>query len=86
MVASVCSRIAGEALGVVAAADQVSERPVGRRRALEAAVEQRIGDAGLLLHAVGERDIGVGHVADIKNEIRLERRARPRDWRYCRGR
>ena len=65
--------IAGEHLGLLAAADQLAEQAVGCRRGLEAAVEQRIGNAGLLLHPVGERHVGVGHVADVEDEIRLER-------------
>ena len=58
---------------MVAAVDQGAERAVGRGGGLEAAVEQRIRYAGLLLHPVGERHIGRADVANVQNEIGLER-------------
>src|SRR5262245_14832409 len=65
--------VARKRLTLLATADQVTERAIGERNAVEAAVEQRVGDAGLLLHAVGERDIGRIDAADVENEIGLER-------------
>ena len=58
---------------MVAAVDQGAERAVGRGGGLEAAVEQRIRNAGLLLDPVGERNISRADVADVQDEIGLER-------------
>ena len=62
-----------EILALLAPPDQGAERAVADGNAGEAAVEQRIGNAGLLLHAVGERDVGRVDAADIENQIGLER-------------
>src|SRR5262249_24716967 len=50
--------VARKALALLAPPDQCAERAVAQRNALETAVEQRVGNARLLLHAVGERDVG----------------------------
>ena len=68
--------IARKRLGFVAAADQFAERAIGRGGLVETAVEQRVGNAGLLLHAIGERNVGRVGVADVENEIGLERQHR----------
>jgi len=36
------------------------------------AIEQRIGNTGLLLHAIGERNVGRIDVTHVENEIGLE--------------
>ena len=64
---------AREVLALRGPADQRAERPIGLRDAVEAPVEQGIGNAGLLLHALGERDIGRARAADVEDEIGLER-------------
>ena len=64
---------AREGLALLGPADQRAERTIGLRDAVEAAVEQRIGNAGLLLHAVGERDVGRADAADVEDEVGLER-------------
>ena len=64
---------ARKGLALLAPSDQRSERAVAERNAVEATVEQRVGDAGLLLHALGERHIGRVHAAHIENEVGLER-------------
>ena len=51
---------------------QLAEQPVDFRRLAERAVEEHIGDLGLLLHIVGERYIGGTDAADIDDQIRLE--------------
>ena len=63
----------GKGLALVAPSDQGTECAVGERNAVETAVQQSIRDAGLLLHAIGERHIGRVHAADVENEIGLER-------------
>ena len=65
--------IARERPPLLASPDQVTERAIAERDAVEAAVEQGVGDSGLLLHAVGERDIGRIDAADVGDEIGLER-------------
>src|SRR5262245_36018800 len=65
--------VARERVSLLAWSDQGSARALDARSAVTAAVEQRVGNAGLLLHAVGERDIGRIDAADIENEIGLER-------------
>lgn len=56
----------------LAPADQRASDVIGRRGGIKAAVEQRVGNAGLLLHAIGERHIGRGQTADVEDEVRLE--------------
>src|SRR6516162_9873222 len=65
--------VARKALALLAPPDQCAERAVAQRNALETAVEQCVGNARLLLHAVGERDVGRIHAADIEDEIGFER-------------
>src|SRR5262249_38859419 len=64
---------ARKALALLAPPDQCAERAVAQRNSLETAVEQRVGNARLLLHAVGERDVGRVHAADVQDEIGFER-------------
>ena len=64
-------RIGGMGLGV--ALRQLAEQAIGRSRRIEAAVEQRIRNPGLLLHPRGERDKSRRGRADVKDEVRLER-------------
>ena len=64
---------AREVLALLGPSDQRTERAIAQRDAVEAAVEQRIGNAGLLLHAFGERDIGRARAADVEDEVGLER-------------
>ena len=47
--------------------------PQRRRRSGEAAVDQHVGNAGLALHPVGQRDVGVGHRAEVEHEVGLGR-------------
>src|SRR5262249_4678064 len=65
--------VARKALALLAPPDQRAERAIAQRNALETAVEHRVGNARLLLHAVGERDIGRVHAADIEDEIAFDR-------------
>ena len=46
-----------------------SRSAAGRR--LEAAVDQDVGDLGLLLHVVGERHVGVAHGAEVEDQVGL---------------
>ena len=62
-----------ELLCVVAAAEKLTERAIGRADAVQVPVEQNIGDTTLLLNALGERREGSAHRADVDNEIGLER-------------
>src|SRR5262249_55478348 len=61
--------VAGERLGFRLAMDEFAELAVARHDRFEAAVEQRVGNAGLLLHSRGERDEGRTSRTDIENEI-----------------
>src|SRR6516162_10300683 len=65
--------VARKALALLAPPDQCAERAVAQRNALETAVEQCVGNTRLLLHAVGERDVGRVHAADVEDEIGFER-------------
>src|SRR5262249_60038579 len=65
--------VARKALALLAPPDQCAESAVAQRNAFETAVEQRVGNARLLLHAVGERDVGRVHAADVQDEIGFER-------------
>ena len=47
------------------------KQPQRRRGRLEAAVDQHVGDLGLLLHVVGERDVGVAHGAEVEDQVGL---------------
>ena len=51
--------------------EDVAQQPQRRRRRLEAAVDQDVGDLGLLLHVVGERDVGVAHGAEVEDQVGL---------------
>lgn len=62
---------ARQSLGALAAAGELAEDAIARRGLVKAAVEQGIGDAGLLLDALGELDIGAAGRAGIDDEIRL---------------
>ena len=66
-------RIARRGLAGIAASGQCADGAVGARDAVEASIEQRIRNAGLLLHAVGERDVGVVDDADVEDQVGLER-------------
>ena len=66
-------RVTRELFGLVLASNQLAELAVGLRDRVEAAVEQRVGNAGLLLHPLGQRDEGAAGRADIEDEIGLER-------------
>ena len=50
--------IARKLLGFLRRADQRAERPIGAGDTGEPAIQQRIGNAGLLLHAIRQRDEG----------------------------
>ena len=55
------------------APDQLAESPIGRAGLIEMSVEQRVGNAALLLDAGGERREAPLDIADIEDEIGLER-------------
>ncbi|MBV6487736.1 MAG: hypothetical protein GHHEDOFH_01685 [Pseudorhodoplanes sp.] len=61
-------------LGALAHARDIAQHPDGGDRVVEAAVDQNIGNAGLFLHAVGERDIGIGDGTEIDDQVRLRRK------------
>ena len=65
-------RVAGELLGASLHPQQVSQQPVHLRRLVESAVEKHVRDLGLILHVVGERDVGGADAADIDDQVRLE--------------
>ena len=64
---------AGKLLSVLGAAEQLTERAVRCRHLVEMAVDQHIGKAAFLLHALGERFVAVVDVADIDDQVGLER-------------
>ena len=64
---------AGKLLGVLGAAEQLTERAIRCRHLVEMTVDQHIGEAAFLLHALGERFVAVVDVADIDDQIGLER-------------
>jgi hypothetical protein len=64
--------ILGEQLRTILRTEDFAQQPIDPRRILEPAVEQDIGDLGLFLHVVGERDLGCSGAAAIKYEIRFE--------------
>jgi hypothetical protein len=53
-------------------AGQFAELAIPLHNGVETAIEERIGNAGLLLHPVGEGDVGIVDGADIENEVGLE--------------
>ncbi len=61
-----------ERLGAFAAARQAAEDAIALGDRAETAIEQRIGDAGLALHPLGEFDIGAPRGARIDDQIGLE--------------
>ena len=65
--------IVGELFGVGFAARERAQLAVGVGNGVEAAVEQRIGNAGLRLHALGQRHESGARRADVEDEIGLER-------------
>ena len=65
--------IAREFFRRLGAADELAQRAVGRHDLLEAAVEQRVGNAGLLLRGFGKRLEACVHRAGVDDEIGLER-------------
>src|ERR1700682_5037582 len=68
--------VARKLLGILGATDQLAERTVGLGNPGEAAIQQRIGNAGLLLYAVRERNEGGAGRSDVENEIGFEREYR----------
>ena len=64
---------AGEFFSVVVAAEKLPERAIRSAHAVEVAVDQYVGDAAFLLNAFRQRLIGIVHVADIDNQVGLER-------------
>jgi len=66
-------RVTCELFGLVLASNQLAELAIGLRGRIEAAVEQRVRNAGLLLHALRQRDEGAAGRADIEDQIRFER-------------
>ena len=66
-------RVTRELFGLASASNQLAELAVGLRDCIEAAVEQRVRNAGLLLHTLGQRDEGAAGRADIEDQIGLER-------------
>jgi hypothetical protein len=66
--------IAREGFGLIRAMRQLAELAIGRHDCRETAVEQRVGNFRLLLHARCERDeCRIGR-PDIENEVGLERK------------
>ena len=51
-------------------AQDLAERLAGPRRRREATVEEHVGDAGLLLYAVGERDERRTDGAEVDDDVR----------------
>jgi hypothetical protein len=66
--------VARKLLGILGATDQLAERTVGLGNPGEATIQQRIGNAGLLLHAVRQRNEGGAGRSDVENEIGFERK------------
>ena len=52
---------------------QLAELAIGRRDRIEPAIQQRVGNAGLLLHARRERHEGRRGRADVEDQVGLER-------------
>ena len=64
-------RIRGQPGRLALAPDERAERAVRLRDPVEPAVEERVGDARLSLHPIGERHVGGGGRADVEDEVRL---------------
>ena len=73
MTPSVMLQIVSEIEAVGFASDQLAELLVGRRQRQDSAVEQRIGDAGLLLDCLRQCSVARRRRADVEYEIGLER-------------
>ena len=64
--------IGGELLAALGDAQDLAGQSQGGGRVGEAAVDQQIGDAGLLLHPVGQRDVGVADAAEVEDQVGLD--------------
>src|SRR5271155_3426511 len=65
-----------ECVGLITAAEKRAKRAVGHANAVEVSVKQRIGNAALLLDSFSERGKALVDIADIDDEIGLERSQR----------
>ena len=64
--------IACELLRAILHAQQLAEQPVHLRRLAQSAVEEDVGDLGLILHIVGEGDVRWADAADVDDQVGLE--------------
>ena len=64
--------IACELLRAILHAQQLAEQPVHLRRLVQGAIEENVGDLGLILHSVGEGDVRWADAADVDDQVGLE--------------
>src|SRR5262249_58607644 len=61
----------GELVGALSEPEDAAQKPHRGQRVSEAAVDEQVGDRGLALHAVGERDIRVRNRSEVDDQIGL---------------